>query len=150
MGLSTLYMNIVLIVIFLTALYGISKAYNTYMIENVIESKKQVMKSMEKLDSSVDLTSVEVVANDVIFYVLNDGKQTFAVNCTDFYIDRQYQNPANYKEFSLLNVSYGPGAWDPGETLKMRIQYDIDDEDPHEAKVIACNGATDSKIFYNA
>ena len=102
-----------------------------------------------RIDTSIDVTSVTTVGNDVIFLAVNDGKESLRVNCTDFYIDRQYIDPADYDEYVLQDNDFDTGVWNPGETLKMRTQYDIDDADPHEGRVITCNGIVDSLIFYD-
>jgi archaellum component FlaF (FlaF/FlaG flagellin family) len=149
MGLSTLYATVVFIIIFLMSLNALSMAYTSYMTGTVIESKSYAASVVERLETSIRIVEVGVDGGDVRFTVLNDGKTSLAVDCTDFYIDRQYQDPSLIKELRLLNTTYAPEAWDPGELLRMRIQYDITDSDPHEGMVIACNGATDSKIFYN-
>ncbi len=53
------------------------------------------------------------------------------------------------KSLSFADNTFDTGVWNPGETLKMRTQYDIDDADPHEGRTVTCNGVADSLIFYD-
>ena len=149
MGLSTTYANVVLFVFVLTILYVLMTEFGDYFTETTPEVKKQADYLRERLDSSVQLASVTTSGNDVIFYVINDGKTTLNVNCTDFYIDRAWIPRSDFDDLRILNTTFDPGLWNPSEWVRMQTAYPTDDGQPHEGKVVTCNGVSDSKIFYN-
>ncbi len=149
MGLSTTYANMVLFVFILSILYFLMGVYGDYLGDTSPEVKAQADRVRGRLDTTILLSSATTDGNDVIMYVLNSGKTTLDPNCTDFYIDREWIPRSSIDELRILNTSFDPGLWNPDETLRMQTQYDTDDGQPHEAKVVACNGAMDSRIFYH-
>lgn len=148
MGMSTLYANIVLMILILTAIAYLGDIYKGFYQDTTPEVVAQSHRIKDRLDTSIRIIKLETSGTDVIFEVLNEGSKTLSPNCTDVYIDRQYQIPDEFEEIYIQNTTVAPGAWDPGEQLRIRVQYAISDSDPHEGKVVTCNGVMHSKLFY--
>ena len=149
MGLSTLYGNIFMFAIFLTAVTVLSSEFADYMGRTSAETRAQGEYLKDRLDTSISVQiSTSTSDSDVRFYVVNDGKTPLEPDCTDFYLDRKWVNRSDMEELVLSNTTFRPGVWDPDETLKMRMVYDTGDGLPHEGRVVTCNGVSASRIFY--
>jgi archaellum component FlaF (FlaF/FlaG flagellin family) len=148
MGLSTIYANIILFVLVLGLLYVLMTEFSDYFRQTTPEVKNQADYLTERVGTSVALASMTTNGNDVIFYVVNDGKTTLNLNCTDFYLDRTWVKRSDFIELTVLNTTFDPGLWNPGEWAKMRTQYPTGDGLPHEGKIVTCNGVSDSMVFY--
>ncbi len=149
MGLSTTYANIVLCILILISLTWVMDTYTDGISGTTTQMIAASDRVKMRIDTSIDVTSVSTSGLDVIFLVINDGKESLGLNCTDFFVDRQFINKDAYDEFLIIDNTFDTGVWNPGETLKMRTQYDIDDADPHEGRTVTCNGVADSLIFYD-
>ena len=149
MGLSTTYANIILFVLILTIIYVLMSEFSDYFTKTTPEVKYQGKYLKERLDTSILLSSVTTDGNDVILYVINDGKTTLDVNCTDLYVDREWIKPSDIDERLLLNTTFDPGLWNPEEWVRVTTTYPTDDGQAHEAKLVTCNGVSDSMIFYH-
>ena len=128
MGLSTTYANIVLCILILISLTWVMDTYT----DGISGTTTQMIAASDRVKMRID-TSIE----------------SLGLNCTDFFVDRQFINKDAYDEFLIIDNTFDTGVWNPGETLKMRTQYDIDDADPHEGRTVTCNGVADSLIFYD-
>ena len=146
MGLSTAYANIILFVVVLSVVSVLFSVYSDNIGGASSELMAQEKGLMERLDSGVRLSSTTVSGLDIIMYAVNDGGTDLEVNCADFYVDRDWIPENNIVELTLTNVTFDPGVWNPGETLKMRTNYPID-PGLHEARVVSCNGVTGSMLF---
>jgi len=148
MGLSTTYANVVMFTLVLTVLSLLFSTFASNLGDMRLDVLAQGDYLSRRLDTSVDLASVTASSNDVSFYVLNDGKVPLIVNCTDFYVDRQWVTPQDKMEVLILNDTFDPGLWNPHEALKVKVDYSADVGVAHEVKVVTCNGVSDSMIFY--
>ena len=149
MGLSTSYANIVLIVVTVSMTYVLMDGFGDYFIKTDPEVKGQTSYLKQRLDTSINLASVSTPSGDVILWVINDGKTTLDVNCTDLYLDRDYVARSAIDEMVILNTSFDPGLWNPDEWVRITTTYATDDGNWHEARVVTCNGVSDSKPFFN-
>jgi len=149
MGFSTVYGNIIVLATFIILLSTLYTVYSDNMSDTGSAVKAQGSFLAERLGTSIGISEIATTTsdNDVSFYVVNDGGTTLDVNCTDFFIDREWIKRSEMAELVLTNVTFDPGVWNPGETLKMRVDYDTDHGAPHEGKVVTCNGVSASVIF---
>jgi archaellum component FlaG (FlaF/FlaG flagellin family) len=150
MGLSTTYANVVLFAVVLFFLTAMMTIFSDYMTKTSYAVKIQGDYLQDRLDTSVRIDSISSSTSDtdVRFFVVNDGKTILDVNCTDFYIDRQWISRDTMVELKILNTTFDEDAWNPGETVKMRATHPMDNGVPHEARVVTCNGVSDTKEFY--
>jgi hypothetical protein len=148
MGLSTTYANVVMFSLVLTVLTLMFSQFASYLGETRSDVAIQGDYLARRLDTSIKLASVTASSNVVSFYVLNDGRAPLIVNCTDYYVDRQWVPPAGMLEVLILNDTFDPGLWNSHEALKVRVDYSADEGVAHEVKVVSCNGVADSMVFY--
>ncbi len=149
MGLSTAYGNAVMFVIFLSLLATLMGVYTTYMGETPLTAVSQADAAAEVVGTDISISSIATTTTDdsVRIYVVNDGRVPLEMNCTDFYLDRAWIRRSQMDQLVLLNTSFSPGVWDPSETILMRTNFTADHGLPHEGRVVACNGVSDSMIF---
>jgi archaellum component FlaF (FlaF/FlaG flagellin family) len=152
MGLSTVYANILMFAVVLTMLSVIVGVYSGYMSDVASETSAQAEYLKGRLDTSVHISAITASTSDsdIRFYVVNDGGTNLETGCVDFYLNRSLVKASDMKELVIINTSFDPGVWNPGETLKMRVQYDTRSGVASEGKVVTCNGVADSMIFYGA
>ena len=148
MGLSTTYANVVMFTLVLTVLSLLFSTFASNLGDMRLDVLAQGDYLSRRLDTSVDLASVTSSSNDVSFYVLNDGKVPLLVDCTDYYVDRQWMSDGDIVQEQLINDTFDPGLWNPHEALKVKVDYSADVGVAHEVKVVTCNGVSDSMIFY--
>jgi len=150
MGLSTTYANLVMFTLTATVLFVLMATYSQSLIKLSPEIDAARDHLAERVDTSVQIASVTTSVNDVIVYAVNNGKSDINLNCTDFYLDRTYVARDDIDELTVLNTSIDPGIWNPTEWMKMRTEYETDDGQPHELRLVTCNGHLASAIFYNS
>jgi archaellum component FlaF (FlaF/FlaG flagellin family) len=150
MGLSTTYANIFMFVAFLTSLALLMSVYSGYVGKTALEVKAQSHAFDERLGTNIDIAQIATSTSDdgVTFYIVNDGRSNLDINCTDFFIDRTYVKRTDMSELVILNNTFDPGLWNPGETVKMRTTYVTEHNVEHEGAVVSCNGIKDSTIFW--
>jgi archaellum component FlaF (FlaF/FlaG flagellin family) len=151
MGFSTMYANIVMFAFFMAAITLLIAVFSTYMGDSSMLVGEQADMLKERLETRVSVVEVSTSTSDddVRVYVVNDGRTNLETGCVDFYINREYVKHSDMDELVLENVTYDPGVWNPGETLKMRVAYGGRGE-WNEARVVTCNGVSDSALFFGA
>ena len=113
MGLSTTYANVVMFTLVLTVLSLLFSTFASNLGDMRLDVLAQGDYLSRRLDTSVDLASVTSSSNDVSFYVLNDGKVPLLVDCTDYYVDRQWMSDGDIVQEQLINDTFDPGLWNP-------------------------------------
>ncbi|MFH1055772.1 MAG: hypothetical protein V1744_06755 [Candidatus Altiarchaeota archaeon] len=145
MGLSTIYANVILVVLALTVSSAVWFAYSNYLVHVTPEVKAQGDYLKERVDTSIKLTSVSDDPT-LTYLVLNDGKTMLDVNCTDFYVDREWLSRSDIDSITFSDYTFDPYLWNPGESITVVFDYSPA-AGTHEGRVVTCNGVSDSMIF---
>ena len=72
-------------------------------------------------------------------YLLNTGNTPQKIDCIEVYFNRTYI-PITRDNITILNNTHNPYLWDPGETLRIHLNYTIVENTTQEVKVVLCNG----------
>jgi archaellum component FlaF (FlaF/FlaG flagellin family) len=149
MGLSTIYANMVMFALVIALLSSIMYAFTDYVGETSAAEREQAARLKARLDTGVQVSvATSTSDNDVRVFAANTGNTGLDADCTDLYLDRQWITRGDMDEYLLLDNTFDPGVWNPGETLKITVTYPADHDVPHEARLTACNGATASTTFW--
>lgn len=137
--------------IFFIAVIGVSASlisvFSSYVDEasNAMSDKQQYITSQLRTD--IVITTVDNSSGNLYVFVKNVGNEQLDTECVELFVDSGY---ANLDADDILDPATASQVteWDPEDTIELRPDAaPLNSGSIHEAKVITCNGVTDTEDF---
>ncbi|MCK5506009.1 MAG: hypothetical protein KAJ10_12655 [Thermodesulfovibrionia bacterium] len=147
MGASTVAAHLILFVAVLGITTGLVILLTNYIAQtgSVISSKQNFM--IDQLKTNIDISSVaNTSTSNIPVYVKNIGDITLKTSCIDLYLDSGWCD-----NFTVVNPNTGANVslWQSKDTLLLNATLNsaLNTNLTHTAKVVTCNGVSDSFLF---
>ncbi|MFH1722125.1 MAG: hypothetical protein ABH950_05935 [Candidatus Altiarchaeota archaeon] len=150
MSFSTVAAQAVFFTVVLTVFVLLVSTYNDYITDTGAEVLGQHNSLKDRLETDIKVIGFtydnSTTPDNVAIILENSGETKLKTNCIDAYIDRVWVADDTIT-ITLLNTSFDPTLWNPGEQARIDIEENLLTGD-HELSVVTCEGVLANKLFY--
>ncbi|RLI92329.1 MAG: hypothetical protein DRO65_00110 [Candidatus Altiarchaeales archaeon] len=150
MGASTIVSHLILFIVVLGMTITLVSVLTGYVSQTgaVINLKQRSM--INEIKTNIKIVSIKaenLSQNSTLkLYVKNTGYVTLKTSCLDVFIDREWVKNFTAIDPDSLELK---SLWNPKETILLNVTLPktLNESEVHEAKVVTCNGVSDSELF---
>jgi archaellum component FlaG (FlaF/FlaG flagellin family) len=103
---------------------------------------------INQIETNIDVTSVNASSTRSLIYIKNIGDTDLRIDCIDMFLDNAWSNNFSVKNPDTGTVLSNTTLWTPMETILVDANHTaISTMVSHSARVVACNGVSDSYLF---
>lgn len=113
---------------------------------SAVSTKQRDM--INQIQTNIDITSINATSTVSRIFVKNTGDTDLRIDCIDLFIDNEWNRAFAVKNPNTGAIWSNSTLWAPMQTILLDANHSaLSSSTAHSARVVACNGVSDSYLY---